>query len=932
MTEPKVTIPAFLPFYLSLIPRDMVAARLRARIAEASDPEYVELLIDQVWADLVATVEGHSFRMLIGEFHDFRDRLGLPMAANSNKALQLFRRRVEDSGSSQRLISAYPVLKQRLETVLRNSLNAFADLFTAYAQDRTVLRANGLLSAGDDPIAGLFGTGADLHNNNRKVVGVKLAGGAKVVFKPRALISDHFVRDLYTAADPHLTYSLRECVPASVTIGTHGWQQFVTPRPMNATDQPARYYYRFGALCALFGAIGASDLHDENLLAAGEMPCVIDTETMIRPNAGVDNDSLPHVLINQLKLSVVSTMLVPMNNPNSPIDLIMAGVGIDGQQTSRMKRPVVRDSASDSISVQWERVTHRHTDNVPRLGDTALSPLDHFDEILLGYTDALGAVRDDAVAKVLDSYTDMPVRCLIRSTMVYTRFLDAATHPDYLRRTEEAERLFRLLGNYPDYLAPEAAAYVGEEERASLNTGNVPYFAARGGSTELVTPTSRFPGVHRTSPLDFARSGLALNARRSGNFHHFLLEECFGEVAGDDPVGVSAGSVFAEALRDARPEAWWPRIARTIASVGVSHEGPYGLETGWVCGIGPDRNAPTVTPGNFVSFHDVGGIVTFLANAARYDDNLRDAALGANRGLDVLLTEYGEVLAEAPEGVFTGGASLLLTRPSKVDRVWLERVLDTIHDRAAAGTLDTDLANGPAGVLMVLLSRLEAGEGPLVDQGRLARLRQLVSSHEEVSRTFAWFDVAHGDLGMRWASSRIGRVLDDSALVNASADWLTGQLADAEAPPVPGWCKGTAGLLLTSAEILSSAGRQDLLTGARLATLVDGATRLPTDQPVDLSVCHGSSGVIQSLIATGQILGDKSLLDRATEYQERVLAAIRSNGFHTGSPGRTSLLGYMFGWSGIGDTDIMLHAARTGVDDLSIPVALSTPHPSGELS
>jgi type 2 lantibiotic biosynthesis protein LanM len=932
MTELRVSIPAFLPFYISLIPRDTVAARLRTLITEVSDLEHVEPLLDQVWEDLVTTVEGHSFRMLIGEFHGFRHRLGLPMAASSDEALQLFRRHLEDSGSGQRVIKAYPVLKRRLETVLRNSLDAYADLFTAYAQDRTVLHTNGLLINGDDSFAELFGTGADLHNNNRRVIGVRLVSGTKVVFKPRALISDRFVLDLYTAADPHLMYSLGECVPASVTIGSHGWQQFVTPRPMNAPDQPARYYYRFGALCALFGAIGASDLHDENVLAAGENPCVIDTETIIRPNAGVDNDSLPNVLINQLKLSVASTMLVPMANPNSPIDLMMAGVGIDGDQTSKMKRPVIRESTSDSISVQWEQVTHRHKDNVPRLGDAALSPLDHFEDIVAGYNDALGAVRDGAIAKVLDSYSDMPVRCLIRSTMVYTRFLDAATHPDYLRRTEDAERLLRLLGKYPDYLVPEAAVYVGDEERASLSTGNVPYFATRGGSTELATPTSRFSGVHKTSPLDFARSGLALNARRSGTFHRFLLEECFGETADDDPAGGSARSVFAEALRDVRPEEWWPGIARTIASVGVSHEGPYGLETGWVCGIGPDRNAPTVTPGNFISFHDAGGIVAFLANAARHDDGLRDAALGANRGLAVLLAEYGETLAEVPEGVFTGGASLLLTRPSRVDRAWLERILDTIDDRAAAGTLDTDLANGPAGLLMVLLSRLEAGEDPPVDQVRLARLRQLVLSHVAASRTFPWFDVAHGDLGMQWASSRIGRVLCDSTLVNAAADWLTGRLVDAEALRVPGWCKGTAGLLLTSAEILTSAGRQDLLTGARLAALVDGATRLPTEQPVDLSVCHGSSGVIQSLIAAAQILGDKSLIDRAADYQERVLAAIRSNGFNTGSPGRTSLLGYMFGWSGIGDTDIMLHAARTGVDQLSIPVALSTPHPSGDPS
>ncbi|UYQ63473.1 type 2 lanthipeptide synthetase LanM [Streptomyces peucetius] len=925
MTEPGVSIKAFLPFYVHLVPLATVAARLRGPVAEASAPEHTESLLHQVWEELATTVESHSFRTLIGEFHAFRERHGLPMTSDGDQALQRFRGHLEDPKNSRRVLDAYPVLQERLETVLRNSLDAYADLFTAYAQDRTALHRAGLLPTDDDPVVSLFATGADLHNDNRQVVGVRLGGGIKVVFKPRALVSDRFVSDLYTAAEGHLRYSLQECVPASVTVGSHGWQQFVTPRPMTAPDQPARYFYRIGALCALFGSIGASDLHEENLLAGGEHPCVIDTETMIRPNPGVRNDSLPHVLINQLKLSVASTMLVPMANPNSPIDLIMAGVGIDRDQTSKMRRPVVRDGESDGICVQWENVTYRHKNNVPRLGDTALSPIDHFQEILAGYTDALGAVRGDAVSKVLDSYPDMPVRCLIRSTMVYTRFLDAATHPDYLGRATEAERIFRLLGHYPDYLSPEAAAYVGAEERASLNTGNVPYFIARAGSTELGTPRSGFPAVHTASPLDFARSGLALNARRSDLFHHFLMEECFGEVAGDRPGGLSTSSVFARTLDEARPREWWAGIARTIASLGVSYDGPDGPETGWVCGIGPDRSAPTLTPGNFISFHDVGGIVTFLENAARHDPGVRGAHLGADRGFDTLLEAYGDVLLQVPEGVFTGAASLVLTRPDRVDRTWLGRVLDKIDEGAAAGTLETDLANGPAGLLMVLLSRLEAGESPLVGQERLTRLHDLVLGHTGVSRSAHWYDVAHGDLGMRWAAARIGRVLGDAGPANAAADWLAGRLAEDDEPPVTGWCNGAAGLLLTTAEILVSAGRQDLLTGRRLADLTDRATRLPADRPVDLSVCHGSSGVIQSLIAAGRILGEESLLERAADHQERVMTAIRKNGFHTGSVGRTSLLGYMFGWAGIGDTDIMLHAAATGHGAFPVPVALTGP-------
>lgn len=922
MTEPAVSIPAFLPFYLSLAPRSAVSLRLGEPIAGACGTEHADTLLDEVWQALIGHVEGHSFRVLIGTFHEFRENAGLPLSVDSDAALRAFTGHLGDPANVRAVLERYPVLGQRLETIVANSLDAYADLFTAYAKDRAGLIAAGLLSGGDVTVSGLFATGGDLHNDNRQVVGVHLADGTDLVYKPRTLISDQFVRDLYTTTDPWLTYSLRECLPRSVTIGEHGWQQFVTPRPMTDPAQPARYFYRFGALCALAGAIGASDLHDENLLAAGENPCMIDTETMIRPNTGVLNDSLPHLLINQLKLSIATTMLVPMTDPNSRIDLIMAGVGVDGVQTSKMKRPMVSDGTTDGIRVRWENITYRHKDNVPRLGDTALSPLDHFDDIMAGYGDALAAVRDDALGKVLDNYPDMPIRCLIRSTMVYTRFLDAATHPDYLGGPERAERLLRLLGQYPDYLTPAAAEYVGIVERASLHTGNVPYFRARAGSTELGTPASALPGVHPMSPLDFARAGVALSARRSDAFHRFLMEECLSELAGDESRGLADRSLFAPAIAGATAGGWWPEIARTIDSVGVSFDGPDGPETGWVCGIGPNRQAPTVTPGNFISFHDSGGLVTFLRNAARHAPELGDAATRADRGLDTLLREYDEILIQAPEGVFTGAASLLLARPETVDGAWLDRTLDMIDQRVQDGPLDVDLANGPAGALMVLLSRIEAGADPLIGERRLAGLVRLVRGHAERTLPAPWFDVAHGELGMRWAAARIGRVLGDSALTGTSAAWLSERLAGDDRTPVNGWCKGAAGVLLASAEILSSAGRA---ADGHLSALVDAATALPAGRPVDLSVCHGTSGVVQALLATARTLGDRSLVDRALDYQARVITAARRDGFTTGTRGRTSLLGYMFGWSGIADTDLMLHAAGGGDDSFAIPVAFSAP-------
>ncbi|MBB1254251.1 type 2 lantipeptide synthetase LanM [Streptomyces sp. OF3] len=927
MTVPEVTVSAFRPFYLHLAPRGTVEDVLRERIGEAAAPEHVDELIDTIWTALVVTVEASSYRMLVGEFHAFREARGLPLTTESDAALRLFQRHLSDSGNRLEILAGHPVYAERITTVVRHTLDAWAEMFTAYVEDGAALRAAGLVPPGPeggDPVVRVTPTGSDAHNNSRQVLIVRLASGTRLAFKPRPLESDRFVRELYAAADPYLVHSLEQCVPLSVTVGSHGWQQFVEARALTESEEPARYFYRFGALCAIFAAIGACDLHHENLTARGEHPCLLDTETMLRADINAYEPSLTSTLTNQFKLSVISTMLLPVSNPQSHIDVDLSGVGAGHAQQSNLKRPVIRDRESDGISVDWEPVVIEQSGNVPRLGDTPLSAVDHFADLVAGYTDALAFVRSDAIGKILDAHEGLPVRTVLRPTMVYGRFLDASSHPAYLSDPAEARRLLHLVSKFPDTMAPEAAAFVREQEYAALNTGNIPLFLTWSDSVAVATHQTSHPGYFEMTPGDIARLGVSLNSDRSDRYHWFLLEELVGELTGeDDASGLSSHSVFGRALA-AAPGSWWRDIAETLTDISVAHEGPDGTDRWWLGGIGPGLGAPTVTAGEFVGFHDFGGVATFLGRAARADTALGDAAAAADRGLTAMLELRDDALLGTAESVFSGASSVLLTRHHEVDADRLGRILDKIAERAASGELVTDLVNGPAGGLMVLLSHKEHGtaEVPLTAE-RLGSLADLVLSHQDGLDGAAWFDLAHGRLGLRWASARIGRVLGDPSLARAAADWLLARFRSGEETPHHGWCKGAAGLLLASAEILASAGRQDWLTPRRLAALVDNATRLPEDGAVDLSVCHGSSGVVQSLIASAHVLGDDSLLDRAYAYQEQVLGKARAHGFFTGARGRTSLPGYMLGWAGVGDTDLLLRGTSEGVGGaVSIPVAL----------
>ncbi len=65
--------------------------------------------------------------------------------------------------------------------------------------------------------------------------------------------------------------------------GAYGWVEEVEPRPCRDQRDVETFYYRAGMLVCLIYALEGNDCHQENLIAAGEHPVLIDHETMLQP-------------------------------------------------------------------------------------------------------------------------------------------------------------------------------------------------------------------------------------------------------------------------------------------------------------------------------------------------------------------------------------------------------------------------------------------------------------------------------------------------------------------------------------------------------------------------------------------------------------------------------------------------------------------------
>lgn len=136
--------------------------------------------------------------------------------------------------------------------------------------------------------------GSDAHCGGQAVLMLTFSCGRRLVYKPfggaAAAAFSAFVNNVLPAA-ALLPFALR--VPAVLRGGDgdvkdddlnaqYHWAEFISRSPC-AAGGAAAFYGNAGALAAIAEALGASDIHCENLVGAGEVPVIIDSETLFQP-------------------------------------------------------------------------------------------------------------------------------------------------------------------------------------------------------------------------------------------------------------------------------------------------------------------------------------------------------------------------------------------------------------------------------------------------------------------------------------------------------------------------------------------------------------------------------------------------------------------------------------------------------------------------
>jgi type 2 lantibiotic biosynthesis protein LanM len=483
--------------------------RLRAAVARLEPaPDLLgqpDLALGGLAEDLAGRLAALAGPTLVLELNIARLR-GQLRGASGDERFADFIAAHADPRRSAALLGQYPVLVRGLIEEAELWLAAAERLLRHLCADWPDLRAS--LLAGRDPgaLEAIDRSLGDRHRGGQSVALLRFASGDRLVYKPRSLAAEQHFQDLLGwANDRGFDPPLRRI--ALLERGDHGWMEFCAQAPCSSAAELGRFYRRQGGFLALLYLLEGTDIHLENIIAAGEHPLLIDLEGLFQPRRSAPGQA-------PTDATVLRVGLLPRRaDPDAPAGPDLSGLaGAGGQLTAQ---PVASWAAirTDTMYLDYARQPIPGGPNLPSLNGAAVNPAEFGAELVAGFR-AMYRLLSEQRAALLDAagplgrFAGAEVRVLLRPSQSYALLLQRSLHPNLMRDAAERERLFDYL--WAGLAEQPALDAVIPAERADLWQGDIPLFSTTPAS--LVARDSRgaaIAGLWPTASLELVRGRLA---------------------------------------------------------------------------------------------------------------------------------------------------------------------------------------------------------------------------------------------------------------------------------------------------------------------------------------------------------------------------------------------------------------------------------------
>lgn len=400
------------------------------------------------------------------------------------------------NGQLTELLGEYSMLARFMVTLFDQWIATSALLINRLDDDKLLLERK-FNSSNLRQVVRLDSNLSDPHHNGQTVCILTFESGFKVVYKPRSLGLEEKYFELIKWVNRQVFTKLR--TPGVINCVHYGWTEFVDHSDMDHSAQIERYYVRSGMLLGLIYLFGGVDFHEENIIANGEYPVLVDLETFIHPELRCPDaiKNLVSAADQMLHDSVMKSHYLPnveiVNGQLS--DYAALGV-VD---TSKRRRLVWRNLNTDAMQYVHDDVVYRSRKrNRPIYKGSYPSPDGYLNEIVQGFTEIYQVFsklnQDQLPPEILDIF-GQNVRFIYRCTESYSVMFERLFCPEAMVSGIDFDIELDLLSQslLTAKAEPTLWKFLGSEVKMMWNL-DVPYFATI-GNTDSIAMSSEPAGL-----------------------------------------------------------------------------------------------------------------------------------------------------------------------------------------------------------------------------------------------------------------------------------------------------------------------------------------------------------------------------------------------------------------------------------------------------
>ena len=417
------------------------------------------------------------------------------------------------AGGFRRLFEDKPVLLRLIALTTRQWIETSREVVLRLDADWSDILSDILGCNGNSRMAKIEGDLSDPHDGGHSVQILSFEDGSQVVYKPKDLRVDVAWRKLVERLN-HADAPVELRAAHAIARDGYGWTEFINHTGCDDEAGCKLFFRRAGAWLALFHCFAATDMHQENIVAAGDYPVPIDLEMILQATAverqsrdpeGLAFDAAQEILAN----SVATVGLIPAYGRTAENGIFAFG----GMASDWNSKTILQwnHMNSDLMRPSKSKPSRKNNPNLPHVNGRYANFADHIEDFVSGFEDyakfLLRRSRTPNMGGLFDGFANLPVRKVVRRTQFYYMLLQRLKNPrsmgDGAIWSAQADFVARL-ADWDKESDPFWA--LQRAERSALMTLNVPRVVSPDDGTEIRDATGLLVQTESISGMDRARA------------------------------------------------------------------------------------------------------------------------------------------------------------------------------------------------------------------------------------------------------------------------------------------------------------------------------------------------------------------------------------------------------------------------------------------